>query len=1283
MEEAPRQATAAQMAKRKIASLKGRPKARSASPMVNSNTFNAPDVSFGGSNAFNFGGQQQQQAPAFGGGNTSFTFGQSQPQQNGGNTPTFQFGQSQQSTPEPSNPFSGFGQQQQAPPMPNGGAQSNPFAGFGQQPQQPQQNGTAPSNPFNFGQQQPAQPQQNGAGSSSTFTFGQQAQQPQQNGTAPSNPFAGFGQQNNAASSNTFTFGQNQSSQPAQQNGTSSNIFGGFGQQKAQEAQTNGTPAPSNPFANFGQSQSTQPAVNGTSQTPSFGGFGQSQSQQPGTPAPSTAPTDADMSKKPSDTQKAPDNLFQPATTPSLFSKPADTPKPDSSNLFSSAGSQSIFSKPAETPKPASSNLFFTPSASSTLFGSKPAETPKPASSNLFSSAGNQSLFSKPAETPKPASSNLFTSAASQSTADKPAEAPKMDGWAAFKSGSPSAATTNGNSAAASGGDSVFSGWQKEQATKSFTPFTASQAAQPGDDEDEETTENPEKPAQSAFSGASTLFGGPAATPKPAAGGDLFSRINKPDVQESAPSAGSTTPAAPAPGRSLFDRVSFPDKSQDQPQVSQTPAPQASNLFGGFKPQAPPATVPPKSLFQPSQNLFGAPATPTPAASKPSDAPKPLQSSLFAKSTASAPSQQSTVAGSGNNDPISKQLRKLNEGLLAHLNKSSVQADYTQVCEYYIAQAKRIKGESTAAQRSEAPVHKSALASTPASSTNIFGAASSAKSQPQPATQSGSKRLLDDTRPAESPQKRQAVNNSTNLFQSAQQTPKATSALARPPATEPSKLFGKRAAEDEAENDAPGKRRRSNEAIEYPKLPENASNTAKLFEAALNKPTAGAASKPAAEKPQAPGGFKPTMPTPSASAGGFKPSAPAGGSTNFLAAFGQNAQKEQADARKKARDEDFDSEDDDPEEWEKNYAAEQERKRAKIAEAAKAGSGFTFAAPAAASSAASVFGGFGAKSPAKPADKEPAEPEKTPATPATAKPSEAPATGSLFSKSTFNPSASLSTFGTKPADAEKGKDVGENKDSADEDHTWKQGTPIKFGGASDSTTPAVPATAPPKGNSLFNNTAGNSLFSGAGSKPAFSFSNSTSGAAPTGGSSLFNLSKPAAPSAGFSFSPAKPAEPATEKPSTEAEKPEEGGDDDAAPAEPQVEDMTALQPSELEEADVLYHVEKAKCYKLEAKNEGGAKAWTEKGLGKIWLLKNKETGKTRVLLKVAPFGKPAMNFGLRADEKYEISAKKVMGGFIDHIHEKTPKAPSRWYVAFGREEDAKEMARIMQEEAAK
>jgi hypothetical protein len=50
---------------------------------------------------------------------------------------------------------------------------------------------------------------------------------------------------------------------------------------------------------------------------------------------------------------------------------------------------------------------------------------------------------------------------------------------------------------------------------------------------------------------------------------------------------------------------------------------------------------------------------------------------------------------------------------------------------------------------------------------------------------------------------------------------------------------------------------------------------------------------------------------------------------------------------------------------------------------------------------------------------------------------------------------------------------------------------------------------------------------------------------------------------------------------------------------------------------------------------------------------------------------------------YAQQIKRVTASFVDHLNEKEPKKPSQWYVQFGKEEDAKELARLMQEEAAK
>lgn len=1185
----------------RIASIKRGGKGRSASPLAGPNTtFTPPNTFTTTPSSFGFGAQPAQQQPS-----TGF-----------GGSGSFTFGQQQSSeghgmdrieqssTPAPAASFT-FGQSQPQQSSSNGFGQqtNNPFSGFGAGPA-------------------------SGAQTTPSFSFGAQTQSTT-TGSAPSNPFGGFGQQAQPTqpASTSFTFGaQSQSSSPA----PTQNPFSGFNSQPQQ----NGTATPSNSFTFGAQPSNTQPSANGST-TPSFGSFGATQPAQPVQPA-----------------QQAASSLFAPQ--PSTEQK-----------------------------------------------------SPSPFQ-------GSTSLFSKPAE------------------------APKADGWASFKSASP--APTAGGEAP---GASVLSGWQKEQTSKSSFSFSQSQMPT-GDVDDDDAMASPEKAtpaksASSAFGGGSNFFG--ASQPAVTAGNDLFSRISKPaDTNganaEQSEGSGATPKAKPSSGDDLFSRMTFPDKAKDQT-LSATPAPKSSNPFTGFS-VAPPATAPAKNLFSGASNGFGVPATPTPAADKAPEAPatvKPTQSfstsslfsantpkpstagslfapkpaveelpeesttpkpatstsSLFSTSTPKhpaaslftpAPSQDSgftttkafqptpqpqtatkaSITDSANafDTTNASKMRQLNEGLQQRLTKADPDADYSQLLKFYLKKAKAINSEKGGVTGKKSAGMAFDQTPKPAASKNLFERVSAT---PQNGGDAVNKRKISgDTN---------GVDLTKSLFgprPSELQTPKpafTNGLFGRVPSTEPGHGAVKRSIEDD-DITAPRteKRRKSKETVEYPKLPAGASNTAKLFEAALDKPAeSGAAAKslfatkttnttetsateqtpkastfgafkpstsslfspakPASSTPQT-NGFTPSAslfaPKPAAAAdkpkpavtGGFMFAAPPAGGNNFLSAFGQNAKKEEDKARKKAMDEDFDSEDDDPEEWKKQYEEKQAAKRKAIEEAAKSGGGFSM----------------------KPATPKPAakEPEKQDSTP-----------------------------------------VGDN-------NTWKQGTPIKFG--TQDKTPAVPLTAPPKSTSMFGNTGGSNLFANMGSQTP----------QPSSGSSLFSktMSTQSTQSNGaslFSFnkttetSTSKPAEPAQSNTDTNGDAAE--GDEEAA-NDPQVEDMTALQPAEQEESDVLYHIEKAKSYKFEQKANADKPEWVYKALGPVWLLRNKDTGKTRVLQKVAPLGKAGMNFNLlKSANMYAQQTKKVTASFIDHINEKEPKKPSQWFVQCGKEEDASELARLMKEEAAK
>ncbi|KAK6428217.1 hypothetical protein LTR95_015645, partial [Oleoguttula sp. CCFEE 5521] len=125
--------------------------------------------------------------------------------------------------------------------------------------------------------------------------------------------------------------------------------------------------------------------------------------------------------------------------------------------------------------------------------------------------------------------------------------------------------------------------------------------------------------------------------------------------------------------------------------------------------------------------------------------------------------------------------------------------------------------------------------------------------------------------------------------------------------------------------------------------------------------------------------------------------------------------------------------------------------------------------------------------------------------------------------------------------------------------------------------------------------------------------------------------------------------------------------------------------SELAENTILHHVPKAKAYKFCLPNPSAeTPTWVEKALGPLWLLKSNATGKVRLLMRVPPLGKVAMNFSVLKDAAgtmYEVKGKRVMAAFVDTVEDVGAKGLSKWNIAFGKEEDAKEVAGILKEAA--
>jgi len=262
------------------------------------------------------------------------------------------------------------------------------------------------------------------------------------------------------------------------------------------------------------------------------------------------------------------------------------------------------------------------------------------------------------------------------------------------------------------------------------------------------------------------------------------------------------------------------------------------------------------------------------------------------------------------------------------------------------------------------------------------------------------------------------------------------------------------------------------------------------------------------------------------------------------------------------------------------------------------------------------------------------------------------------------PTSTFSFGAPTPAQDDAADKAQPEKEQGQGDKSWTPATPIKFGAptGNESTTPA---TAPPA-KSMF----GGGLF-GPSAVP------STTGklAPPTVG---FNFGAPK----GVSTDVSRATTPGVTTDDGEAE----GGDGEASdkPTGKQVEDMTAILPEERETEDILFEVPLAKAMKSERDPDTNVSKWVDKGKGPLYIFKNKQTGKTRVVMKIPPLGRPAMNFGPVKGFEYKWSGKKTLSGtFFDHISKgEDGSKPSSWSLMVREPSDAEAIARVLEENKA-
>lgn len=917
-------------------------------------------------------------------------------------------------------PPNAFAQTQSfAPPQSQGGGFSFSFGAdtapsFSPQP--------SPNNPFFAQNPADMTSQQNGGGAlgagqnsnSSSFSL-QSNPQTQQNGFNPSTTSIFGSQPQNQNTTPSFAFGQAQNrTQQPQPNGSGSGTVNGFGttfgnHQPAQQQKE------TSPFA-FGASQSAQ-----TNATTAFGSA-QEQASKPSTP-------------------------FQFSPSPS-----AEQPAKANTPMFGGFGQQ------PQQGGEIKSGLF-----GATLSAEQPSQK---SGDSVFSSLGNKSngirpgMFTQQNSEQAPKATPSFSFGQQVQTNGEQTSKPKPTFTFGKSAVAPSEQTPKATPSFSFGqqnGDKLAAPVpQSPKASHSFGSFGQQNQPRPNSplkfSQSQEEVETP-KP--------SNPFGGIREPQQTAAPSFSFAGTQQVDTSmispESTPQKESDSQATKPPvvhtpasaGRTLFDRMG----ERNGPATAPKPfsAPMSTSTSGapnaGARPDILNLTEAPATTGRPAKSVLSTPAASAfqkPPLFAPSAAP-----SAGATDGAKAQSAKSRNASASSTTP--KSLKSLNAALVAHLRTENHSVDWSPILSYYMGEAAKLTGDDAFVgsdkrsdqrlARTPAPQQPHSMSAQVSAPTGEKQSAFNAATGPRPSAPENVITMHKET-PA------------GNMLNYAAQ-PSATASTPR-----------KRSADDELPKDAstsgrPGteKRAKQDQSIEYPKLPEGASNTARLFASTLEKsaetpadksappwnftsnfggnkgsepsstPRFGppadvvakvrddAAKKVEVEKPKTKasgftpattsvfagkGAETPKMPTfgftaatasgTAASKGtdmpkppiftfsgaaeavtqtrsqdspdkpkaptfgftpsttestvkapatvGFKPLFSAPAASNFMAAFGQQASTEAEEARKRRKDEEYDSEEDDEAAWEAKDRAAQEAKRREIQQAAKKAKAF-------------------------------------------------------------------------------------------------------------------------------------------------------------------------------------------------------------------------------------------------------------------------------------------------------------------------------------------------------
>ncbi|KAH0566243.1 hypothetical protein GP486_000364 [Trichoglossum hirsutum] len=299
--------------------------------------------------------------------------------------------------------------------------------------------------------------------------------------------------------------------------------------------------------------------------------------------------------------------------------------------------------------------------------------------------------------------------------------------------------------------------------------------------------------------------------------------------------------------------------------------------------------------------------------------------------------------------------------------------------------------------------------------------------------------------------------------------------------------------------------------------------------------------------------------------------------------------------------------------------------------------------------------------------------------------------GSIFGKS---PTSSIGGATSTPP---SGTNMFGFRATPDGDHTWKESSPIKFSTSKaptfnfTETAPSISTTIegdsekPPPGNPFVIGGSADALPSSPSpsltvSKSAVGLFGSTPDSPAHSGGSVksadvgFPFGGPPksmasllVPSMATSVNTSRATTPgvttdtgdSANESTTEGEKPEDSNQ----------LDLTTGGPGE-EDEDVIFEV-RAKAFKYDQQG----KQYKSHGVGPFRVLRHRETGKARMLLRSDPNGNVALNASLLKEIKYESKTAK----FVSVVTASESGKLDSWQVKVGKDEDAIELARVLEE----